>query len=157
MIKLIQALLTSLFVIMIIDFFIFLGMQFHYLDFYKVPEFFNPFFCHNQSYYILLPSTVILTVMILFLKKPKILMPIVMSILVLISIASTFISSFGFWLGKTILVQDNIVLEDSRYTYRGNIYFEGRSTVLFYDKETKKLFELEKTDIIKKENFEKNY
>jgi hypothetical protein len=47
-------------------------------------------------------------------------------------------------------MKKNVTLQDSRFTYVGDIYYEGRKTVTFYD------YELKKIILIKKKNLKNN-
>ena len=60
---------------------------------------------------------------------------------------STFIPQIGFALGSNILSTKNVKFHDSRYTYHGDIYYDGRTHITFYDYDIKKIITLNKKDL----------
>ena len=50
-------------------------------------------------------------------------------------------------MGSFILKHENIELYDSKYTYRGDIYYNGRTKVTFYDSDVEKLITLDKKSL----------
>ena len=53
--KLIQALLTGIFITFILDFFIFLGIKQNYIDFYEIDVYYNILFADHQNIFYILP------------------------------------------------------------------------------------------------------
>ncbi|MCW8895366.1 hypothetical protein [Sulfurimonas sp.] len=145
MTKILQALLTGMFFTFIFDFFIFLGIQQNYIDFYNIDLYYNILFADNQNLYIFFLFSVILGFIIIYLNNDKISIAIIgfLSILAM----STLIPSVGYTVGEMLFMTKNTTLKDSRYIYHGDIYYDGRKQITFYDYELKKTILLNKKDL----------
>jgi hypothetical protein len=62
-------------------------------------------------------------------------------------VSLSLIKPIGKSLGALILMSKNITLHDSRHTYIGDIYYDGRKKITFYDYELKKIIILDKRRI----------
>ena len=145
--KLIQALLTGIFITFILDFFIFLGIKLNYIDFYEIDIYYNILFADHQNIYIFTLSSIILGLMSTYLQNKKIVF-IIISLLAILSL-STLIQDIGNSLGKSMLMSKNHTLKSQKHIYMGDIYYDGRDTITFYDYELKKMITLQKKDLIK--------
>ena len=61
---------------------------------------------------------------------------------------STLLQPIGQSLGETIFMKKNQTLQNSRYTFIGDIYYHGRTTITFYDYELQKIIILDKKELI---------
>jgi len=57
---------------------------------------------------------------------------------------STLIPPIGKALGEMMLMKKNVMLTTDKFSYHGDIYYNGRKTVTFYDYDLKKLLNLDK-------------
>ncbi len=145
--KIVQALLTGIFITFILDFFIFLGIKQNYIDFYEIDLYYNILFADHQNIYLFVLSSTVLGFMVTYIKNNK-LNALIVSFLFLLSLLTLF-HDIGHTLGKDILMTKNTTLQSSRYTYHGDIYYDGREKVTFYDNELQKIIILNKKDLIK--------
>ena len=145
--KAIQALLTGMFFTFILDFFIFLGIKQNYIDLYEIDLYYNILFADHQNIYLFFFVSFILGAIVIYLNKTKVSISLIgfLSILSLL----TLIPSIGEQLGKDLLMSDNITLKTAKYTFYGDIYYDGRDKITFYDNELQKMIVLEKKDLIK--------
>lgn len=150
--KFIQALLSGIFFTFILDFFIFLGIKLNYINFYEIDVYYNILFADHQNLLIFSAVSLILGIIIIYLNN-KISVS-VMSVLFLL-VLSTLIHDIGYLVGEKMLMKKNVTLYDSRYSYTGDIYYDGRKTITFYDYELDKIITLKK-DKLKKSNTKKD-
>ena len=145
--KLVQALFTGIFITFILDFFIFLGIKQNYIDLYEIDLYYNILFADHQNIYLFSSASIFLGLIIIYLNNTKVSLSIIgfLSLLAL----STLISSVGEEVGKTLLMSKNITLKSDKYIYHGDIYYDGRKKITFYDNELQKIVILDKKDLIK--------
>ena len=145
--KFFQAFLTGSFFTFILDFQLFLGIKLNYLDRYEIKEYYNVLFADHQNIFYILPLVIIIGFVITYINNTKI------SLALLIVLFSTtllvFIPSIGESIGATILQEKNIRYKDSRYVYKGTLYYEGRQSVTIFDDELGRLITLNKKDLHK--------
>ncbi|MEJ2373329.1 MAG: hypothetical protein P8Y16_05995, partial [Sulfurimonas sp.] len=60
---------------------------------------------------------------------------------------STLISPIGKAVGTYILSKEDVVLQTSRFSYHGNIIYDGRKKITFYDTDLQKIITLDKERI----------
>lgn len=147
MIKALQALLTGAFVTFILDFFIFLGLQKNYIDFYEVKVYYNVLFVDHQNLLLFILFSIVTGFAIIYIKNLKI-SAFFISILFVISL-STLYPSIGYALGEKMFMKKNVTLNDKKNFFVGDIYYEGREKITFYDYDLKKTILLRKKDLIK--------
>lgn len=142
--KVIQALLSGMFFTFILDFFIILGVKLNYIDFYGVHVYYNILFADHQNIYLFLFFSFIIGYLVIYAETKT----------ALIIIGSFFIISFmtlippiGKAVGEFMLMKKNITLKTDKFSYHGDIYYNGRKTVTFYDHELKKVIILDKNKI----------
>ena len=140
--KAIQALLTGMFFTFFIDFFIFLGLKQNYIDFYEIDLYYNILFADHQSAYLFFGVSIILGFIVIYKNNNK-LSIIVIGILSLFAL-STLTHSVGYTLGEMMFMEKNKFIKDGRYSYHGDIYYNGRTQITFYDYELKKIIILDK-------------
>ncbi|QOY54048.1 hypothetical protein HUE87_09170 [Candidatus Sulfurimonas marisnigri] len=145
--KIVQALLTGIFFTFILDFFIFLGIKLNYIDFYEIDLYYNILFADNQNIYIFSFFSILIGFIITYINKNKI----TFSTLGLFFFFAmlTLIEPIGYSLGESMFMKKNSTLKDKKFTFYGDIYYEGRTKITFYDHELKKTILLNKKDLIK--------
>lgn len=141
--KLIQALLTGMFFTFFLDFFIFLGIKLNYINFYEIKVYYNILFADHQSLLIFATFSIVLGYMSVYAKNYKYAL-VSISILLALSI-STMIPSIGYSVGEMLLMKKDVILNDKNHSYRGDVYYDGRNVITFYD------YELDKIIFLKKE------
>lgn len=144
--KLIQALLTGMFFTFILDFFLFLGIQLNYIEFYGINVYYNILFADHQSIYIFSILSAILGFIVIYTNN-KISLIVIGSLFFLVCL--TLIQSIGHSAGEALLMKKNVTFKDSKYSYTGDVYYDGRKQITFYDYELKKIIILNKKDLIK--------
>jgi hypothetical protein len=142
--KFLQALLSGMFFTFILDFFLFLGIKFHYIDYYEIDLYYNILFADHQSLWIFLFFTVVIGYVTLY-TNIKLALIVVGSLFVLSF--STLISPIGKAVGTYILSKEDVVLQTSRFSYHGNIIYDGRKKITFYDTDLQKIITLDKERI----------
>ncbi|QOY52710.1 hypothetical protein [Candidatus Sulfurimonas baltica] len=145
--KVIQALLTGMFFTFFLDFFIFLGIKLNYIDFYEIDLYYNILFADNQNIYIFLILSVITGFIVIYVNNNKISVAVLGSLFVLSLL--TLFEPVGYALGEALFMKKNSTLKDKKFTFYGDIYYEGRTEITFYDHELKKTILLNKKDLIK--------
>jgi hypothetical protein len=145
--KAIQALLTGMFIIFILDFFLFLGIFINYIDFYKVDLYYNILFADNQNGYLFFGLSVVLGFLVVYIKNYKI----SLATIAILSVAaiSTLTQDIGRSVGENMLMTKNTTLKTPKHLYVGDIIYDGRQTITFYDYNFKKTVVLDKKDLIK--------
>ena len=143
--KMVQALLSGMFFTFLLDFFLFLGIFENYIKVHEINLYYNILFADNQSLILFLFFSILLGYLVMY-QNTKIAL-IVITTLSLLSL-STLISPIGKKLGETLLMKKNITLKTARFSYRGDIIYDGRTTVNLYDYKFKKIINLEKNKII---------
>ncbi|MBU1659118.1 hypothetical protein KKG72_08720 [bacterium] len=146
MTKVIQAFLSGVFFTFILDFFIFLGIKLHYIDFYEIDLYYNILFADNQNIFIYFICTAGLGYLVTYTNNIK-RDSIILGVFFLIA-ASTLIAPIGKALGEAMFMEKNVTLKNAKYTFRGDVYYEGRQIITFYDYELQKVILLKKKDLI---------
>lgn len=144
--KLIQALLSGMFFTFILDFFIFLGIKVNYIDFYEIDLYYNILFADNQNIFIFLLFSIFIGWLVIYLNSNKIKLSI-MGLMFLLSF-STLIPPVGNTLAEMILMSKEQVLKNKRHTFVGDIYYNGREKITFYDYDLGKIIILNKKELI---------
>lgn len=139
--KFLQALLSGMFFTFILDFFLFLGIKFHYIDHYEIDLYYNILFADHQSLWIFLFFTIIIGYVTLYTNTKLAL--IVVGTLFVLSF-STLIGPIGKAVGTYMLTKENVVLQTSRFSYHGNIIYDGRKKITFYDTDLQKIITINK-------------
>ena len=140
--KFFQAFLTGIFFTFILDFFIFLGIKLNYIDFYEIDLYYNILFADHQSLLIYAVFSAIIGYLVIYIDNNKI-SAIVLGVFFSIA-ALTLISPIGYKLGEMMLMKKNTTLQDERHIYIGDIYYDGRTRITFYDYNLKKIINLDK-------------
>jgi len=142
--KMIQALLTGMLMAFILDFFLFLGIKTNYIDAYGIDLYYNILFADNQNIYIYaLLSFILGYTLIYHSAKLALTLFALLSLLVL----STLYAPIGHSVGEAVLMKRDVSLQTNKYSYHGNILYEGRKTITFYDYKIDKTLHLDKNKI----------
>ncbi len=141
----IQALLSGMFITFILDFFLFLGVLLNYINFYNIDLYYNILFADNQNGYLFFGLSIILGYIVVYVQNYKISLITVgvLSILVLL----TLFEGIGHSVGKAMFMKENSVLESSKRTYIGDILYDGRKEITFYDHKLNKTIKIDKKDL----------
>jgi len=142
--KLFQALLSGMFFTFIMDFFIFLGIKLNYIDFYDVHVYYNILFADHQNFFIFFFFSFVIGYLVIYANTKTALISI--GLLFILSF-STLIPPIGKTLGEMMLMKKNITLKTDKFSYHGDVYYNGRKTVTFYDYELKKVLNIDKNKI----------
>jgi len=145
--KLVQALLTGTLITFILDFFIFLGIKQNYIDFYDINVYYNILFADHQNIYIFTLCSIFLGLMVSYFPSKNINL-LILSILSLLSL-STLFSSVGYGVGEYMLMSKNQTFRDAKHSFVGDVYYNARENIIFYDYELEKIITLQKKDLIK--------
>ena len=142
--KILQALLAGTLFTFILDFFLFLGIKLNYIDTYDIDVYYNILFADHQNIFLYGILSFLFGFLIIYVNH-KISISIALFFALLAS--STLISPIGHKVGELLLMQKNISFHDDKYTYHGDVYYDGRKTLAFYDYELKKVIILQKNKL----------
>ena len=144
--KLVQALLVGFLITLILDGLMFMGMLVNYINYYEINLFYKPFFANNQNIYLFSALSIIFGFIVTYINNDKFS---AISIGILFSLSlSTFITPIGKSLGEKLFMTKDVTLRDSKYTYNGNIYYNGKTQIIFFDKDVEKIIIIDKKDLI---------
>ena len=144
--KIIQAFLAGIFFTFILDFFLFLGIYQNYIRVNNIDVYYNILFADNQNIYLISIFSLFIGFIVIYIKN-KITLPILFIIFLLVSL--TLFEDIGNAVAKKMLMQENVIIKWKDYTYNGDIYYDGREVITFYDYELKKTILLNKQEIQK--------
>jgi hypothetical protein len=142
MTKAFQAFLTGIFFTFILDFTLFLGLKLNYIDEHGIKTYFNPFFVDNQNLLLFLVFTLFIGWITIYLSSAK---PaaIILGLLFVLS-GSVVIPAIGSKLGDALFRQSNLEITIAPNTYRGDILYNDRHQIYFYDTDLQRLITLPK-------------
>jgi len=143
--KMVQALLSGIFITFLLDFFLFLGIFQNYIRVHEIDLYYNILFADNQSVVLFLLFSTILGYLALY-QNTKLAL-VVIGLLSILSL-STLITPIGKSVGEALLMKKGVTLRTARFSYSGDILYDGRTTVNFYDYKFDKIINLEKNKII---------
>ena len=144
--KLVQALFSGIFFTYILDFFIFLGIKLHYIDFHEIDLYYNILFADNQNIFVFSFFSILIGYLVIYVSNIKIKLSII-GFMFLLSF-STLLQPIGQGIAEMLLMKKNQTFQNSRHTFTGDIYYNGRTTITFYDYELQKMIILEKKELI---------
>lgn len=142
---LLLAFLVGALVTFIFDFFLFLGIKLNYTDFYNIEVYFNTLFADNQNLLLFLLFTTLYGYLIIYSKNVKFIF-LTLALSSLLSLAM-LTHTVGNLVAKTLFMQTDVTLEYKKRSYRGDIYYNGREKITFYDYTLEKMIQLNKKDI----------
>ena len=143
--KLFQALFTGMFITFFLDFFIFLGIQLNYIRFHQIDLYYNILFADHQNGFIFFSLSFILGFLVVYINNTRLSLIIIGTLSGLTLL--TLLPSVGKSVGEVLLMKDNVTLNDAKYSYHGDIYYDGRKKITFYDYELEKIILLNKKDL----------
>lgn len=143
--KIVQALLTGMFITFFLDFFIFLGIFLNYIELHGIDVYYNILFADHQNLYIFFVMSIFFGYISVYIKNYKISLTIIgfFGVVAL----STLLQGIGESLGESMLMTKNSTLKSAKHTFIGDIYYEGREYITFYDREINKMIKIDKKDL----------
>ena len=145
MIKLIQAFLSGIFFTFILDFFVILGVKLNYIEPHSINVYYNILFADHQNIFIFLFFTIIIGYLVIYTSTRSKLIGV--GILFVLAF-STLIPPVGEKVGEFMLLKKNVTLKTARFSYHGNVYYDGRKEITLYDYKLKKVIILDKNKVI---------
>jgi len=143
----ILALFTGMIIVFIADFFLFLGMKNNYFDLLEIPIYYNTLFADNQNILLYFGLSLVVGFIIIFISNIK--LTILVIVLFSIFSISALIPSIGYSYAKMMFMEKNITYHDLRHTFVGDVYYDGRKNIYFYDNDLQRIITLKKKDLIK--------
>jgi hypothetical protein len=143
--KIVQMILSGMFFTFIVDFFLFLGIKKNYIDFYNINVYYNILFADHQNFLLFMFTSLLLGYLIMY--TPAKISIVSISFLFLISVA-TLIKPVGYFAGELLLMKKDVQIKTDKFSYRGDILYNGRKSIHFYDYELKKVIILDKNKIV---------
>ncbi len=144
--KAVQALLSGIFFTFILDFFLFLGIKFNYIDKLGIEIYYNVLFADHQNFILFFLISIIIGWLIVYSKN--LFFKLTIMTLLFILALSTLLEPIGFRVGKALFMRENVTLHNKKFTFRGDIYYIGRKKITFHDKELNKTILLNKDEIV---------
>ncbi|MGE4397595.1 MAG: hypothetical protein AB7D34_09160 [Sulfurimonas sp.] len=143
----IQALLSGIFITFILDFFLFLGILLNYINFYNIDLYYNILFADNQNGFLFFGLSIVLGYIVVYVKNYKVSL-ITVGLLSFLTLLTLF-QSIGHSVGEAIFMQKDRVLVTSKRTYSGDILYDGREYITFYERTLEKIIKISKKDLKK--------
>ncbi len=145
--KLFQAFLTGVFFTFILDFFLFLGIFENYIRLYEIDVYYNILFADHQNIYLYTLFSLLIGYLVIYIKNNKISVIVLGTLFFLVLL--TLIQPIGDRVGQILLMSKNSTITWKNYTYNGDIYYDGREYISFYDYKLDKIILLNKKEIKK--------
>lgn len=145
MTKFIMALLVGMLTTFIVDFFLFLGIQLHYIDTYEIKVYYNILFADNQNFAFYFLFSGIFGFIIIYIANKKLTVLTIISLTIL-AILPLF-EPIGKSLGEMMFMKKGVTYNDKRFSFYGDVYYNGRDEITFYDYELQKMILLKKKDL----------
>jgi len=145
MTKLVQAFLSGVFFTFILDFFVILGIKINYIEPHNINVFYNILFADHQNIFIFLFFTIIIGYLVTYTSTRSMLIGI--GTLFVLAFA-TLIPPIGEKVGEMMLLKKDVTLKTARFTYHGDVYYDGRKEINMYDYKLKKVIILDKNKVI---------
>jgi len=141
MIKFIQALFSGLLVVLILDFFIFLGLYLHYVEALEIPFYFNAFFIDNQPWLLLFISTLLFGLLIIYnpIKMVNLAVLLLATSVSLLPLIPSIGLNSGYWLFS--LEPYDITINQQHY--HGKLLYKRRGIVTLFDNDLQRNVTLE--------------
>ena len=148
--KILLALLTGMLITFIVDFFLFLGVKLNYFDFYEIEIFYNVLFADNQNFLLYFVSSIVFGFIVIFISNNNFFSQAkkISCVLTIIAIAPLF-SNIGESLGKMMFMTKDVTYNEIKHSFHGDVYYDGRRTIHFYDNELQRIIILQKKDLMR--------
>jgi len=143
--KIIQMILSGMFFTFIIDFFLFLGIKENYIDAYNIKVYYNVLFADHQNIFVFTFFSLLFGYLVMY-TKPKISISVI-GFFFLLSMA-TLIPPLGKLAGEILLMKKDVIVKTDKFSYHGDIIYDGRKKLNLYDYELKKVIILDKNKIV---------
>jgi len=143
--KIVQMILSGMFFTFIIDFFLFLGIKENYIDAYNIKVYYNVLFADHQNFFVFTFFTLLLGYLVMY-TSPKISITTIGALFIVS--AATLITPIGKFAGELLLMKKNVIVKTKRFSYHGDIIYDGRKELSIYDYELKKVIILDKNKIV---------
>ncbi|MEO1938651.1 MAG: hypothetical protein ABGW85_08485 [Sulfurimonas sp.] len=143
--KIVQMILSGMFFTFIIDFFLFLGIKENYIDAYNIKVYYNVLFADHQNFFVFIFFTFLLGYLVMY-TSPKISITTI-GLLFILS-AATLIAPVGKFAGELLLMKKDVIVKTKKFSYHGDIIYDGRKELSIYDYELKKVIILDKNKIV---------
>ena len=143
--KVFMALLTGMFITFIVDFFLFLGIQLHYIEFYEIDVYYNILFADHQNFTFFFLFSGIFGFIVIYIANKKLTVVTVISLSILAILP--LIEPIGKSIGQSMLMKKGITYKNNRFSFYGDVYYDGRDKITFYDYELQKMILLNKKDL----------
>ena len=144
MTKLFQAFLSGIFFTFILDFFVILGVEVNYIRPHHISVYYNILFADHQNIFLFLFFTIFIGYFTTYTSQKTALVSV--GTLFILAFA-TFIPPVGERVGAFILMKKDVTLQTARFSYHGDIYYNGRKEITMYDYKLKKVIILNKNSI----------
>ena len=144
--KLFQALLSGLFFTFFLDYFFLLGVKKNYVDKFVEALYYDNFFAATQNVFIYTFFTLLIGYLVIYVESVKIKL-IVFTLLFALS-ASTLFHNIGYKVGEFLFLQKDVIFQEKKHSFRGDVYYETRTHIIFYDYELQKIIKLNKKELI---------
>lgn len=145
--KWVQAFLSAIFITFILDFFLFLGIFLHYINFHQIDLYYNILFADNQNGYIFFTLSLIFTLIFVYVQNGKISLSI--AALAFFLSLLTLIEPIGREVAEMIFMKKNITVQTKKFSYTGDLLYEGREFTFFYSYKYEKILRLSREDLKK--------
>ena len=143
--KMVQALLSGMFITFLLDFFLFLGIFQNYIRVHEINLYYNILFVDNQSIILFVIVSILLGYLVIY-QSSKLTLALI-TILASLSL-STLITPVGKSVAELLLIKKDVQIQTDKYLYRGDILYNGRENITFYDYKFQKVLKLDKNKII---------
>ena len=138
--KFVQAVFVGLLVTFILDFFLFLGIFLNYINFYEIDLYYNILFADNQNWYLFFTLSLLIGSMIMYLKNYRVGLTLVGILFLLVSL--TLIEPIGLDIGKKVFMSQKVTIKSGKYSYVGDLIYNGREFLYLYDYKYKKIMNI---------------
>ena len=143
--KVFMALIVGMLVTFIVDFFLFLGIQLHYIIPNEIEVYYNVLFADHQNFAFFFLFSGIFGFIIIYIENKKLTVITIVSLSILAILP--LLEPFGKSLGEMMLMKKGITYKNERFSFYGDVYYNGRKNITFYDYELQKMILLKKKDL----------
>jgi len=145
--KLLMTLLSGMLITFIVDFFLFLGMKINYLEKNGIDIFYNVFFADNQNFILFFIFSFIFGSIVIYVANKT--LTTIMVVLLSLFAASALVPDIGNSYAKMIFMKQNQSFNSKRHHFYGDVYYEGRGVIYFYDNELKRIIKLKEEELVR--------
>lgn len=143
----IQAFLSGIFITFVLDFFLFLGVFLNYINFHKIDLYYNILFADNQNGFVFFTLSVLFSLIFRYVENSKIIMSVI--VLPFFLVLLTLFGPIGKDMGERIFMKRNITLRSAKFSYTGDLLYEGREFIFLYSHKYEKILKLDREDLKK--------